>query len=151
RHGHSLVVTLPGEPIWIEADPMRLGQVVSNLLSNAAKYTQSGGRLDVIVGSEGTQAVLRVRDTGVGIPREMLASIFDLFTQVAAALDRSAGGLGIGLTLVRRLVELHGGSVTAYSAGVGQGTELVVRLPLAAETCSPQVVDAGSKQIAIRS
>jgi signal transduction histidine kinase/ActR/RegA family two-component response regulator len=129
-HGHSLVVTLPGEPLWVDADPTRLGQIVSNLLSNAAKYTRPHGRLGVTLGREGSQAVLRVRDDGVGIPPEMLSSIFELFTQVESSLERSEGGLGIGLTLVRRLVELHGGSVGAFSAGVGQGSEFVVRLPL---------------------
>src|SRR5262249_30862971 len=130
-YGHSLVVTLPDEPVWLEADPTRLGQVVANLLSNAAKYTKPGGRVEVSVACEGPLAVLRVRDTGVGIPPEMLARIFELFTQVGASLHRSEGGLGIGLTLVRRLVELHGGSVSAFSAGVGQGSEFVVRLPVA--------------------
>jgi CheY-like chemotaxis protein len=129
-HGHSLVVSLPGEPVWLEADPTRLGQVIANLLNNAAKYTRPGGRLEVSLTSEGGQGVLRVRDSGVGIPPEMLSSIFELFTQVDSSLDRSGGGLGIGLTLVRRLVELHGGSVSAFSAGAGQGSEFVVRLPL---------------------
>ncbi len=131
-HGHSLTVTLPGEPVWLEADATRLGQVVSNLVSNAAKYTRPGGRLEVSLACEGPTAVLRMRDSGVGIPAEMLAKIFDLFTQVRGSLDRAEGGLGIGLTLVRRLVELHGGSVTASSGGAGRGSEFVVRLPLAA-------------------
>ena len=108
--------------------------MLANLLNNAAKYTEEGGRIWLTVTREGAEAVLRVRDTGVGIPADMLSSVFDLFTQVDRSLDRSQGGLGIGLTLVRRLVEMHGGSVRAYSEGPTRGSEFVVRLPALPET-----------------
>jgi signal transduction histidine kinase/DNA-binding response OmpR family regulator len=126
---HQLTVSPPSEPLPVHGDPVRLAQVLGNLLNNAAKYTEEGGRVWLSAAREGSAIVLRVRDTGVGIPPEMLASIFDLFTQVDRSLDRSQGGLGIGLTLVRRLVEMHGGSVQASSPGPGQGSEFVVRLP----------------------
>jgi signal transduction histidine kinase/DNA-binding response OmpR family regulator len=126
---HHLDVHLPGEPLWVEGDAARLAQVLTNLLNNAAKYTDEGGHIGLDAGREEGQVVLRVRDTGIGIPAEMLAAVFNLFTQVDRSLDRSQGGLGVGLTLVRRLVELHGGSVQAYSEGPGRGSEFVVRLP----------------------
>jgi len=129
---HELAVTLPPEPVRLEADAARLAQVVANLLNNAAKYTEERGHIWLTVEREGPEAVVRVRDTGVGIPAEMLAQVFDLFTQVTHSLDRSQGGLGIGLTLVRSLVEMHGGGVRAHSGGPGQGSEFVVRLPLLA-------------------
>jgi signal transduction histidine kinase/DNA-binding response OmpR family regulator len=125
----ELSVSLPAAPLWVNADPVRLAQVLGNLLNNAAKYTQEGGRVWLAAAREGEQAVFRVRDNGVGIPSDMLAGIFELFTQVDRSLDRSQGGLGIGLTLVKRLVELHGGTVKAFSAGADQGSEFVVRLP----------------------
>jgi CheY-like chemotaxis protein len=134
---HQLEVALPGAAGRVEADPTRLAQVVSNLLNNAAKYTEEGGRIDLIVEQLGEEAVLRVRDTGVGIAADMLASIFDLFSQVKGSVSRSQGGLGIGLTLVRSLVEMHGGSVRATSGGLGQGSEFVVRLPLVREPLAP--------------
>ena len=127
---HDLHVTLPDESLHVEGDPVRLAQVLGNLLNNAAKYTEEGGRITLAVEQTNGEAVLRVRDTGVGIPPEMLRSVFDLFTQVDRSLDRSQGGLGIGLTLVQRLVEMHGGRVQAYSAGPNQGSEFVVFLPL---------------------
>src|SRR5262245_26391273 len=130
---HGLAVTLPPEPVRLEADATRLAQVVANLLNNAAKYTEEQGLIWLTVERDGGEAVVRVRDTGVGIPAEMLAQVFDLFTQVAHSEDRSQGGLGIGLTLARSLVEMHGGSVRAHSDGPGQGSEFVVRLPLLAE------------------
>jgi signal transduction histidine kinase/DNA-binding response OmpR family regulator len=126
---HELVVSVPQEPIYVEGDPVRLAQVMGNLLNNAAKYTEEGGRVWLTVERDGGEAVFRVRDTGVGIPYEMLTSVFELFTQVERSLDRSHGGLGIGLTLVRQLVELHGGRVQASSPGPNQGSEFVVRLP----------------------
>ncbi len=127
---HQCVVNLAPEPIWLQADPTRLAQVLANLLNNAAKYTAEGGRVLLTTTREGHEAVIKVRDTGMGIPAEMLPHVFDLFTQGERALDRSQGGLGIGLTLVRSLVELHGGSVQAFSAGPDQGSEFVVRLPV---------------------
>jgi two-component system CheB/CheR fusion protein len=125
----ELHLTLPPTPLFVEADPARLAQVISNLLNNAAKFTEEGGHIRVAVEREGAQVVFRVRDDGMGIPPEMLLHIFELFTQVNRSLDRNQGGLGIGLTLVHRLVEMHGGSVQALSEGPGRGSEFVVRLP----------------------
>ena len=127
---HELTIALPPKPLWLHADAARLEQVIVNLLTNAAKYTDEGGRIELTVQQEGESAVLRVRDTGIGIAAELLPHIFELFTQAERSLDRSQGGLGIGLCLVRRLVELHGGTVTAQSVP-GQGSEFTVRLPLA--------------------
>ena len=132
---HELIVSLPPEPIWLNADTARLEQVVVNLLANAAKYTDEGGRIWLTVQREDDQCVVRVRDTGVGIAPDLLPWIFDLFTQATRSLDRSQGGLGIGLALVQRLTELHGGTVEAHSV-VGEGSEFVVRLPVAAATPS---------------
>jgi signal transduction histidine kinase/CheY-like chemotaxis protein len=126
---HELVESLPPAPVWLEADPARLAQVVANLLNNAAKYTDERGRIVLSAAREGGEAVVRVRDTGVGIPAEMLPRVFDLFAQADRTLDRAQGGLGIGLTLVRRLVEMHGGTVEAHTEGPGKGSEFVVRLP----------------------
>src|ERR1700690_1664936 len=126
---HELTVSLPTQALWLHADAARLEQVVVNLLTNAAKYTDQGGHVWLTVQQEGKEAVLRVRDNGVGIAPEILPRIFDLFTQAERSLDRSQGGLGIGLALVQPLVEKHGGTVTASSA-LGQGSEFVVSLPL---------------------
>jgi signal transduction histidine kinase len=132
--GHELSVTLAPGDFRLEADATRLEQVVSNLLSNAARYTEPGGSISVRLGREelGDQpwAVLRVRDTGRGIARDMQDKVFELFFQVTPSIDRSSGGLGIGLTLVKRLVDMHGGTVHVYSEGPGQGSEFTVRLPL---------------------
>jgi PAS domain S-box-containing protein len=127
---HTLEISIPAEPLPLRADPLRLVQVFANLLNNAAKYTPEGGRIDLAAGSVAGQAEVRVRDSGVGIPAAMLPRVFDLFTQMERTLDRSEGGLGIGLTLVRELTRLHGGTVEAQSAGPGQGSEFIVRLPL---------------------
>jgi CheY-like chemotaxis protein len=127
----DLTLAVETAPVRVEGDPVRLEQVISNLLHNAIKYTPPGGRIAVRVGQEGKEAVVRVRDDGVGIPPEMLPHIFDLFTQVESSLPRSQGGLGLGLPLVRSLVELHGGRVTVESEGPSRGSEFVVRLPLA--------------------
>jgi PAS domain S-box-containing protein len=127
--GHGLDVSLPPEPVWLEADPVRLEQVFNNLLSNAVKFTEEGGSISLAAERQGQEVVVRVRDTGVGIPPDLLPRIFDLFTQGDRSLDRVRDGLGIGLTLSRRLVELHGGTIEAYSEGVGRGSEFVVRLP----------------------
>ncbi len=129
-HRHRLSIALPPKPVIVEADPNRLAQVLTNLLNNAAKYTEDGGQIRLAVAREGDRVVLRVRDNGVGIPPEMLPRIFELFAQADQALDRSQGGLGLGLTLVRSLVELHGGSVEAHSEGTGRGSEFIVRLPV---------------------
>lgn len=128
---HVLELSLPACPLVVVGDPVRLAQVISNLLTNAAKYTDDGGHIRVGVEAEATEVRVRVRDTGIGIPPDMLSAVFDLFTQVDRSLDRSQGGLGIGLTLVKRLVEMHCGRVTAQSGGVGAGSEFTVILPLA--------------------
>ena len=134
--GHALKLALPEEPLWLDADPTRLAQVVSNLLTNAAKYTPEGGCIELAAVREGGEVVIRVTDTGLGIPPEMLAEVFEMFTQVNRTLDRSQGGLGIGLALVKRLVELHGGTITALSPGLGEGSTFTVRLPLVEATRS---------------
>ncbi len=125
-----LVVSLPSDPLPLDADLTRLAQVLANLLINAAKYTSEGGRIRLEAERHGGAVVLRVRDTGMGIAPSLLPHVFDLFTQGARTLDRAQGGLGIGLTLVKKIVEMHGGTVEARSAGPGQGSEFVVRLPL---------------------
>jgi|GEM_PF-696571 len=126
---HQLSVQLPPEPVHLHGDHTRLTQVVANLLNNAAKYTPQGGRLQLLMALRPEQAEVRVRDNGAGIAPDLLPDIFELFTQGKRTLDRSQGGLGLGLALVKKLVELHAGSVRAYSAGPGQGSEFVVRLP----------------------
>jgi PAS domain S-box-containing protein len=137
--GQQLELDLPPEAVYIEADLPRLAQVISNLLNNASKFTARAGRIVLSARREGDDAVVRVRDTGIGIPAEMLPRIFEPFTQVDHSLERATGGLGIGLTLARRVVELHGGSLSAHSEGPGKGSEFVVRLPLAAQ--APQARD----------
>jgi two-component system, sensor histidine kinase len=123
------VISVTGAGVRVQGDAARLQQVVTNLLDNAVKYTPPGGRVDIMVASEGSDAVLTVRDTGVGIRPDVLPRIFDLFVQGSDTMARSAGGLGLGLTLVKQLVALHGGSVSASSPGPNQGSEFVVRLP----------------------
>ncbi|MEO8495019.1 MAG: PAS domain S-box protein, partial [Planctomycetota bacterium] len=126
----ELVVSLPSQPIWLHADPVRLIQVIENLLNNASKYTDSKGRIELTASCEQEQAVIIVKDTGIGIESDLLPKVFELFTQSSRSLDRSQGGLGIGLTLVQNLVQTHGGTVTAHSDGLGQGSTFEVRLPL---------------------
>ncbi len=126
---HELTVSLPTRPLFVQGDATRLEQILTNLVNNSAKYTDPGGHIWVSVERSGGGIVLRVKDTGIGIAPEMLPRIFDLFVQVKRRVDRSRGGIGIGLTLVRRLVELHGGKVEARSAGLGKGSEFIVRLP----------------------
>jgi signal transduction histidine kinase len=147
--GHELVVTLPPDSIHLDADPLRLAQVIANLLHNAAKYTDRGGRLwltvfleqqrDPVTRPGETQAAtatscpqvrIQVRDTGIGIPAALLPHVFEMFTRVNRSLDGHQGGLGIGLSLARRLVEMHGGTLTAHSDGAEQGSEFVVCLPV---------------------
>lgn len=130
--GHSLHVGAPKEPVFIEVDPDRLTQVVSNLLNNAAKYTPSGGSIEILARQDGDYATIAVADSGIGISAEALPTVFEMFTQVRGETDRSQGGLGIGLCLVRQLVQLHGGTVSASSPGAGKGSTFTVRLPLAA-------------------
>ena len=134
---HELVIEQAGEPLIVSGDELRLVQVLSNLLHNAARYTPEAGRIRVTLEREGTEAVARVRDNGIGIAPDMLEQVFELFVQGSEAASRSRRGLGLGLTLVKRLVELHGGSVSARSQGSGQGSEFVVRLPLASGLARP--------------
>lgn len=129
ERGHELNVSLPRKALRVEGDATRLTQVFSNLLNNAAKYTEPGGRIWLAVEREGEQAVVRVRDNGSGMTADLVPRVFDIFTQGERSLDRSQGGLGLGLALVKRLVEMHGGTVEARSAGLGKGSEFTVRLP----------------------
>ena len=135
--GHTLVIAPIAPTVYVDGDAVRLMQVFANLLNNAAKYTEPGGRIQVDVVRCGESVEVAITDTGRGIPRDMLASIFDMFMQVPGSLDRAPGGLGIGLTLVRTLVELHGGSVRAESDGIGTGSRFVVSLPLAIARVDP--------------
>ena len=128
---HELTRSLPRGPMMVDGDATRLEQVFVNLLTNAAKYTEKGGRISLTAAAEGGDYIVRVRDTGEGIAADMFPRLFEMFTQVETSTDRSRGGLGIGLSLVKDLVELHGGNVTATSEGVGMGSEFVVRLPAA--------------------
>ena len=140
--GHQLSLLLPEHEVWLDADPTRIAQVLLNLLHNAAKYTPHGGQVVLAAAVEDGQAVLRVRDNGIGLAPEHLASVFEMFSQVVPALERAQGGLGIGLALVRGLVHLHGGRIEAHSAGPGQGSEFVVRLPLGNAPVSRPAVQA---------
>jgi signal transduction histidine kinase len=137
---HELAVRLPADALPLDADPTRLAQILANLLNNAAKYTPSGGRIQLTAEVEGPLLVVRVCDTGIGIPADMLPRVFEMFTQVGRSIDHSQGGLGIGLTLVRRLLEMHGGSVDAESAGTHQGSTFIVKLPLAEPVEAPAIV-----------
>jgi len=127
---HTLALKLPEKPIRLVADPVRLAQVLANILINAAKYTDPGGRIELEAAREGCDLIVAIRDNGIGISAEMMPKVFTLFAQAAPALERSEGGLGIGLSLVRGLMELHGGTVSAHSRGTGHGSEFVVRLPI---------------------
>ena len=149
---HELHTAMPEQPIRVYADPVRLEQIFANLLNNAAKYTQPGGKISFGCQLDKGNVVLRVRDTGMGIPPQLLPKIFDLFTQGDRSLDRSQGGLGIGLTLVKRLVDMHGGHVEALSSGNGQGSEFVVRLPCLSDqessrVTSDEVADVSSESV----
>ncbi|MBC8146203.1 MAG: response regulator, partial [bacterium] len=138
---HTLTISLPPPPIHLDADPVRLAQVFMNLLNNAAKYTKRGGRIWLSAELEGSDAVIVVRDNGIGISAEMLPRVFDMFTQVDRSLDRSQGGLGIGLTLVRRVVEMHDGTIEARSAGNDMGSEFIVKIPVLIEPLKEKPVD----------
>lgn len=157
--GHELIVTLPPQPIYLNADPIRLNQIVGNLLNNAGKFTDKGGRIELVASIERCEAagennsahpfagtipfaVISIRDSGIGISPDQLTRIFDMFVQVDTSLERSASGLGIGLTLVKKLVELHGGTVEVRSAGIGHGSEFVVRLPILDD--APKLRTAGT-------
>jgi PAS domain S-box-containing protein len=156
--GHSLMVDLPAEPVWLDADPTRMAQVISNLLSNSAKYTRAGGQIWLAARLAGGQVRITVTDNGMGIPEDMLSGVFDMFTQINRTLDRSEGGLGLGLSLVRTLVDLHGGSVRADSRGIDQGSEFTVTLPVATPPATqpedgaepvPKPVPAGGRRILV--
>ena len=136
---HRLGVSLPPGPVFVEGDPTRLEQVFANLLNNAAKYTEPGGTIDVSAEPEGGEVLVRVRDNGIGLGEEMLSQVFDLFAQADQSLARAQGGLGIGLTLVRSLVQMHGGGVEARSDGPGLGSEFLVRLPVSESGASREV------------
>lgn len=142
---HDLTVTLPQQPVYLNADPTRLAQVVGNLLNNACKFNDKGGRIWLTVERDGGQAVIRVRDSGIGIAADQLPRIFDLFMQVDTSLERSVSGLGIGLALVKTLVEMHGGTVEVHSEGVGRGSEFVARLPALVESAQPPLELSNSK------
>jgi len=130
-HGHALEIVVPPSPIRAQGDAARLAQVVSNLVANAARYTPDGGHIRLSIMQEGGAAVLKLKDNGIGIPKEMLGQVFNLFTRLDGAKRKYAGGMGIGLAFARRLVEIQGGSIEAFSEGEGQGSEFIVRLPLA--------------------
>jgi CheY-like chemotaxis protein/anti-sigma regulatory factor (Ser/Thr protein kinase) len=149
---HNLTIELPSEPIRIYVDPTRVEQIIANLLTNAAKYTNKGGQISVCGSMDGDKAVIDVTDTGIGLPPEMLHRVFELFTQADRTLDRSEGGLGIGLTVARRLAELHGGEISARSEGLGRGSTFTVRLPLGQELAPGMDAqpDDGHSQTAIR-
>jgi signal transduction histidine kinase/CheY-like chemotaxis protein len=132
RGGHRLDVSVPDEAVWVDGDLTRLAQSLSNLLNNAAKYTPDGGDISVALTRSGPEAVLSVKDSGIGLPQNMIGRVFDMFAQVSRSLERAQGGLGIGLALVKSLVGLHGGRVSAASAGPGQGCTFTIELPLAA-------------------
>ena len=155
EHEHTLTVNLSPEPIWLHADAARLEQIIVNLLTNAAKYTNNGGKIVLSVAlNEQRECVIRLSDTGVGIAPELLPRIFDLFSQSERSLDRSRGGLGIGLALVHRLVEMHGGHVDIYSA-LGKGSEFVVTLPIVRapsfpiENKVPEVIRRATRELRV--
>ena len=149
RRRHRLHVRVDPGPLPLVADATRLEQIVQNLLSNAAKYTPPGGRIDVAARQEGSTFVLSVKDNGAGMPGELVAKVFEPFTQGETTIARSQGGLGIGLTLVRKLVELHGGTVNAQSSGLGQGSEFTVYLPLAASGQAGEPPDRAAEPPAV--
>jgi signal transduction histidine kinase/ActR/RegA family two-component response regulator len=136
-HGHELVIELPDRPVFLHGDATRLAQILSNLLNNAAKYTNRGGRVSLSAHVEERTLVLSVADNGIGIAPDMLDNVFEMFVQVDSTLERTNAGLGVGLSLARRLVELHGGTIEAHSAGIGKGSEFVVRLPIVVEPEMP--------------
>jgi PAS domain S-box-containing protein len=146
--GHQLAVSLPPEPLTVSADPVRLSQIISNLLNNAAKYTEAGGQIWLTIRREDNWVDISVRDTGIGIAPEMLPNVFQLFTQIDRHSGRAQGGLGIGLTLVKSLTEMHGGEVRAHSDGLGQGSEFVIRLPLAARQAADVSAPAADRPAA---
>jgi len=149
--GHEFTVVMPKPSIIVDADSTRLAQVFMNLLNNSAKYSERGGHIWLTVERQGSDVVVSVRDTGIGIPADKLTSIFDMFSQVDRSLEKSQGGLGIGLSLVKRLVEMHGGRIEAKSDGPGRGSEFVVRLPVDVEASRPQAADKQEEPAAPKS
>ena len=143
-------VNLPQEPIWVHADPVRLAQVFINLLNNACKFTEAGGTISISAERQGGDATVSVKDTGIGIAPDKLEGIFEMFAQVDQSLERTRGGLGIGLTIVKRLVELHGGQISVRSEGPGHGSEFIVRLPVLAEGNATAPVAAKSNEAATK-
>ncbi len=154
QSGHQLLVSLPSQPVLVEADTTRLAQVFANLLNNAAKYTRQGGRISLTVRRQGASAVVSVEDDGVGIPVHMLPHVFEMFTQVDRSLERATGGLGIGLSISRRLVEMHGGAIEVRSQGDGKGSEFLVTLPIlspaAAQADAAMALAAGPEPTGLR-
>jgi PAS domain S-box-containing protein len=144
--GHELTVLLPLDPVYVDADLTRLAQVFINLLSNSAKYTERGGHIWLTVEAQRGEAVVSVRDTGIGITAAHLPHLFEMFSQAAPALERASGGLGVGLALARGVVELHGGSIEARSEGLGRGSEIIVRLPAAAAPGQEQQHPSGGDE-----
>ena len=145
---HELTTSLPAKAIYLDADTVRLTQVFGNLLTNACKYTEPGGKIALTVVREERDIAISIRDTGVGIPTEKLQHVFEMFAQIHQSIERSQGGLGIGLTLVRRLVEMHGGSVSAFSEGIDRGSEFIVRLPMIADEMRNTSLQSNSKEMA---
>jgi signal transduction histidine kinase/CheY-like chemotaxis protein len=148
---HSLDIQVPREGLQIDGDSVRLAQILANLLTNAAKYTEPGGFISVLAERAGEQTIVRVRDTGIGISPDMLPRVFDLFVQERQGLERSDGGLGLGLTIVRSLVQMHGGTISAHSEGLGRGSEFVIRLPSAGvvtQPASPPVIAPTARDVA---
>jgi CheY-like chemotaxis protein len=135
--GHDLTIDVPPGAIYVNADPIRMAQVFSNILNNAAKYTEPSGTVRLTLRHHGDTAIVSIKDDGIGIPSHLLASVFDMFSQVDRSLERSKGGLGIGLSIVKRLVEMHGGSVEARSDGKGMGSEFLVQLPIVLSVSLP--------------
>ena len=138
RRSQTLSIELPDEPVHLRADPARLTQVFCNLITNASKYTAEGGHIRLLAARDDDHVTVSICDTGCGIAPELLPRVFDLFMQVDGSSERSGGGLGLGLPLVKRLVEMHGGTVTAHSEGIGRGSKFVVRLPVVRETNGQQ-------------
>lgn len=152
QFGHRLELALPAEPLFVDGDPSRLAQVIGNVLNNACRYTPRGGHITLRAERRGTDAVISIADTGLGIPPDKLETIFEMFTQLDSSLERSSGGLGIGLHLVRQLVEMHGGDVRALSAGPGQGTQVLIRLPtLPVETTAVPATLPATSQATVKS
>jgi PAS domain S-box-containing protein len=148
QYDHELIVTVPDRPLYVDADKTRLAQALCNLLTNAAKFSDRGGRIWLTAGQQGSDAVVSVKDTGVGIPPHMLPKVFEIFTQVDRSLEKSHGGLGIGLSIVKRLVEMHGGTVEARSEGQGMGSEFLIRLPVVLSLVQGQEQDGEDQRLA---